>query len=189
MQAQKNDQRQLIIMKAMEYVKNGTYEALSIRDFCATAGITTGGFYRNFTSKESLFRYCYSTLLEEIVSNVDVLLAGLPLEEQLVRYSLLLLKVSRDTGERSIFWDRNNPETKFTHEKCHDIASAKLIDFLQKAANNQTIDPSDIPFMIDCFFVIMEGVYNYTRRLGSESSPTEKEEALIRHLMPSVLRH
>ena len=33
------------------------------------------------------------------------------------------------------------------------------------------------------------GVYNYTRRLGSESSPTEKEEALIRHLMPSVLRH
>lgn len=87
-------------------------------------------------------------LLEEIVSNVDVLLEGLPLEEQLIRYSLLLLRFSRDTGERSIFWDRNNPETKFSHEKCHDIASTKLIIFLQKAANNQMIDPSDIPFIV-----------------------------------------
>lgn len=40
----KNDQRQLIILKAMEYVKNGTYEPLSIRDFCTEAGITTGIF-------------------------------------------------------------------------------------------------------------------------------------------------
>ena len=71
----------------------------------------------------------------------------------------------------------------------HDISSGKLVDILQKAAHDRLIDPADIPLVVDCFFVIQGGVYAYTYRMDGESSPTEKEEALIRRLMPCVLRH
>ncbi|MBQ7656559.1 MAG: TetR/AcrR family transcriptional regulator [Clostridia bacterium] len=154
----------------------------------AEAGITTGVFYRNFTSKESLMYYCYSLILEERLHAVDVLLSGLPCEEQLTRYGLLLLQISADTMQGKMVFDTNTPDGKFAYEKCHGIAVEKLRHILEQAASHGEMDSASIPLMMDAFYVVIVGVGSYAKQRAVEK-PTDEEwkERMIRQLIQGML--
>lgn len=182
----RDDQRRIIVMKAMETVKNGTYDNLSIRKFCAEAGITTGAFYRCFPSREALFFQCYVALLEETLDKIGVLLSGLPYEEQLVRFSLLLIKISIETGEQRINQLRNDPSVRSYYKQCHEIAAKKLCDILLSASSDGRIRREDIPFVMDAFFAVLQGVCSVSTG-SAEEWTWERREKLLHSLMPAVL--
>ena len=186
MQMNRDSQRQFIAAKAMDDVKNGTFENLSIRQFCAEAGITTGAFYRCFPSKEALFRHCYAILLEETIGAADVLLHGLPLEEQLVRFVLLLLQLSAKTGERRVISNTDLPETKAAFRKCHELIAAKLLDILRDAAQEGRFPPDDILTALDAFFIIFRGIYFTSGTFNTVWAPAY-EEAVLRRLIRGLL--
>lgn len=52
-QAQKTETA--ILNAALELMQKDGFEAVTVRDICARAGITTGAFYHHFKSKEELF--------------------------------------------------------------------------------------------------------------------------------------
>ena len=52
-QAQKTETA--ILNAALELMRNDGFEAVTVRDICTRAGITTGAFYHHFKSKEELF--------------------------------------------------------------------------------------------------------------------------------------
>ena len=189
MRIHKQDQRKIITAKALEYVKKGKYKGLSIRDFCADIGITTGIFYRNFPSKEALFHDCCSQLLEEELGTVDVLLFGLSCEEQLIRYSLFLLSFSRKVGQDQIIIDLVNLDTIKTYEDCHDMASKYAMGILRRASSEHLIDESSVPLALESFFVIIEGICmaSFKWKLQGEEA-IAYEEQLLRWLIPGILR-
>ena len=52
-QAQKTETA--ILNAALELMRQDSFEAVTVRDICKRAGITTGAFYHHFKSKEELF--------------------------------------------------------------------------------------------------------------------------------------
>ena len=52
-QAQKTDTA--ILNAALELMRKDGFDAVTVRDICTRAGITTGAFYHHFKSKEELF--------------------------------------------------------------------------------------------------------------------------------------
>ncbi|MBN2737713.1 MAG: TetR/AcrR family transcriptional regulator [Spirochaetales bacterium] len=55
----KNQTRQRLFEKALELFSEKGFEGASVRDICRAVGITPGGFYNHFDSKESLLEEVY----------------------------------------------------------------------------------------------------------------------------------
>lgn len=53
------------------FLKNG-YERTNLRELCKEAGITTGSFYRHFTSKEELFGYLVQPAIDGLYDMYDM---------------------------------------------------------------------------------------------------------------------
>ena len=53
--AQGQETEQKILETARQLMRKNGYDAVSIRDICKEAGVTTGAFYGYFSSKEALF--------------------------------------------------------------------------------------------------------------------------------------
>ena len=188
MRIPKQDQRRMIMEKALEFVKKGTYKNLSVRDFCADAGITTGVFYRNFLSKETLFHDCCSQLLEEELSTVEVLLFGLSCEEQLIRYGLFLLSFSRKVGQEQVMIDMNDLETIRTYEDCRDMAAKYAMDILLRASTEHLIDRASVALALESFFVVIEGTCMASHKWKFErEEAVAYEEQLLRWMIPGIL--
>jgi len=66
-QAQKTETA--ILNAALELMRKDGFEAVTVRDICSHAGITTGAFYHHFKSKEELFDKGF-TPMDQFMGNV-----------------------------------------------------------------------------------------------------------------------
>lgn len=60
--AQAQNTEAAILNAALTLMREGGFEAVTVRDICQKAGITTGAFYHHFRSKEDLFRKGFAPL-------------------------------------------------------------------------------------------------------------------------------
>lgn len=84
-QAQKTETT--ILNTALELMRQDGFEAVTVRDICKQAGITTGAFYHHFKSKEELFDKGFAPL-DQFVEKV--------LEEQMVEEPVARLQTILD---------------------------------------------------------------------------------------------
>ena len=74
-----DETHQRILESGMKMFLEKGFERTNLRDLCAEAGVTTGSFYRHFTSKEDIFSYNsdsngakdYEALTGEILSRLN----------------------------------------------------------------------------------------------------------------------
>lgn len=83
-QAQKTETA--ILNAALELMRKDGFEAVTVRDICTRAGITTGAFYHHFKSKEELFDKGF-TPMDQFVDSV---LKECTDEEPVARLMLIL---------------------------------------------------------------------------------------------------
>lgn len=63
-QAHADATRQAILDAAVAITREKGFEALTVREVCAAAGVTTGAFYHHFSAKEDLLTQGFSSLDE-----------------------------------------------------------------------------------------------------------------------------
>ena len=61
-----DDTHQRILESGMKMFLENGFEGTNLRDLCAEAGVTTGSFYRHFTSKEDIFSFFVQPAVDEI---------------------------------------------------------------------------------------------------------------------------
>jgi AcrR family transcriptional regulator len=110
---------------ATKLIEEMGYESVTVREICAAAGISTGMFYRHFTSKEDLLSFYYDKAVEEFYGGVAEKLEGLPLEEQLVRFEVWLGRFTQGCGldfNRSLYVSTNKiMNTELVHNRMIEI--------------------------------------------------------------------
>jgi len=60
--------REKILFKALQYLVENDYETVSLNSIAEGIGITKGGIYHYFSSKEELFKECLVTVFEKMLS-------------------------------------------------------------------------------------------------------------------------
>lgn len=83
-------------------IRDGSYSSLSIREICQRINITTGMFYRHYTSKNDLLAICYLHELETSLSRIDDELAGKSLEDSLLILFMQSTKIHSFLGPNAI---------------------------------------------------------------------------------------
>ena len=61
-----DETHQRILESGMKMFLEKGFERTNLRDLCAEAGVTTGSFYRHFTSKEDIFSFFVQPAVDEI---------------------------------------------------------------------------------------------------------------------------
>ena len=74
-----------IILKALQYFVENDYQTVSLNSIAEGIGITKGGIYHYFSSKDELFMECMSTVFEKIRDfSIEAMSESAGLEEVLI---------------------------------------------------------------------------------------------------------
>jgi TetR/AcrR family transcriptional regulator, transcriptional repressor for nem operon len=90
--------RERILSTAVKMFLDRGVAAVSMRDIMAAAGLTPGGFYRHFESKEQLLAEANGAAFEQLFAMMESQIAGKPPAEALDRIVSLYLGQSREKG-------------------------------------------------------------------------------------------
>lgn len=104
--------QQKILQAALPYIESGKYNQLSIREFCHEINITTGMFYRYYTTKSDLLAFYAIETSKQSFESLKNTFTDMSLREKLISISLLSIEPLKKMGADSIFIYLNvkNPE-------------------------------------------------------------------------------
>lgn len=103
--------REKIIESAIECFSKNGYDATSVEDICRVAGISKGGFFHYFPTKQSLFLEILDIWLEDLNKKMeDIYRSNLDIDTKLLELSTILIDIII-TGKTEIsltfeFWNR-----------------------------------------------------------------------------------
>jgi AcrR family transcriptional regulator len=92
--------RNRILDAALASFSRYGYDAASVSEICRRAGVTKGGFYYHFPSKQALFLELLERWLDSIDAQMDATRSGDTVPEQLVDMTGMMRGVFQEAGGR-----------------------------------------------------------------------------------------
>jgi AcrR family transcriptional regulator len=100
-QARGEETRTRILEAAVEAFARHSYDATGVAEICQRAGVTKGGFYHHFPSKQALFLEMLDQWLEGLDSQIEAVRSGSQtVPEDLMGMTGMVRAVFRDAGGR-----------------------------------------------------------------------------------------
>ncbi|MBP2144039.1 AcrR family transcriptional regulator [Methanococcus voltae] len=159
------DTRELILQNATELFLNNGYDRTSLNEIAKSSGITKGGIYHYYSSKEKLhdavIEYIFSKLFDPLVEDVKkeksfkrVIEIALNLEEEYeepktLRDKYKYLKLFIDYLEKT---PKSFKEIDSKYNELHKIVEYKFIEAQKEGQVKSDIDP--VKFTIKLFSVV-----------------------------------
>lgn len=142
--AEAQQTKQKIFYAAVNILKKTGYENLTIRKICEEAGISNGGFYHHFKSKDELLSYYYTEAFETYLMELEEGLKGKPLRERILSYYVWFLQYTCRFGIEfctAFYTPRNRAiDTNATYNAVFERSREILQDAQQDILAGQTVD-------------------------------------------------
>jgi AcrR family transcriptional regulator len=155
--------RERILVTATELFARQGYDATSITQLIEQAGLTKGGFYHHFASKEALLYEVYGDLITRQLAQLDAILAQrLPPADALRAVIADLVESTAASAERAlVFWrelhrlgDEHTSSYRAARRRYHDAVRKLIRDGQTSGAFARVASADTITFTI--FGVINE---------------------------------
>ena len=116
--------RARVLDAAVDLFARQGYDATSVAEVVAQAGVAKGGFYHHFASKEALLYEVYGDLITLQLEAMDEIVArGLPAAETLRALIVSLVETTADKAQQAlVFWREMN---KLDDERAADYRQAR----------------------------------------------------------------
>jgi AcrR family transcriptional regulator len=124
--------KQDIVNKTAVLFMDKRFFSMTIREICEYIGISTGMFYRHFTSKNALTQYCLMSALDDLDHKFESMIKDLSLEKQLITYFKGVTECFCLHGRENIIMYLNslNDSNRFV---CTDRVNDVSNDIMRKA--------------------------------------------------------
>lgn len=175
--------KQRIFDVALSLMKQIGYDNITIRMICAEAGISTGMFYKHFTSKEEILAFYYEKAQGDYDEMINGKLAGLPVREKLVRFYVWICEFTAELGVdfcRNFFSSKNKlMNTNLFHNRLIEITNHCMEDAI---AEGFTLSAGRTPYQVskDLCVIVKGVIFDWSAHDGSYSMPEYAEKLLSR---------
>jgi len=136
LQAKETEQR--ILQSALELMREGGFETVSVRDICNHAGITTGAFYHHFPSKEALISKGFGALdhyIKQVLDTRGEESPALRLRSILTAYADFMEQESGELTARYYLLRLSNANSGIRLDPTHYIKRV-MVDCFEAAQKN-----------------------------------------------------
>ncbi|MCR4433139.1 MAG: TetR/AcrR family transcriptional regulator [Caldiserica bacterium] len=167
MKAQKAEETRSILLKEAEnlFALRG-YDAVSVDDICQAAGVSKGGFYHHFSSKEALFL----ELLDRWLSHLDEELLKIEsststVEEAIARMTdvagYVIEQAEGSYGILFEFWNKARHEEKIWQSAVSYFERYRkfFLKILKKGRENGEFQPFDLELYSQIMVSLAVGVF------------------------------
>lgn len=156
--------RQTILETASVLFSERGYSAVSMQDICTACGLSKGGLYRHFDSKQNLFLALLETAqAQETQRETEMMRAGLPAQDilsafladalaDLERRPNLNMAIYEFCTEHRSHIGRTFLETQYARGR------AALLGLLQYGAARNELSPTDAEAAVDTALLLLEGM-------------------------------
>lgn len=142
-QAQKTESA--ILAAALTLMREDGFEAVTVRDICKKAGITTGAFYYHFKSKEDLFDKGFAPLdryMENVLKNQPENDPAQRLKTILYHYALFMENCGKLAAQ---YYQRRLADPNMSSLDASRYIQRVLIDCFERAKEQGYLIPRDEP--------------------------------------------
>lgn len=145
--------RQAILDAAAALAREKGFDAMSIRDVCAAAGVTTGAFYHHFSSKDDLLNQGFASLDAYLERALEPYAAAPPLE-RLGRLLQLYAAFMEEQGPRtlSLYYTRRLADPSASSMAPSRYTLRTMQECLTALAREGTLSPRFSPEWAAGFF-------------------------------------
>lgn len=171
--------RQAILSAALELSCAVGFEALTVRDICRRAGITTGAFYHHFASKDELLRQGFASLdafMEQALAGHEGDGPVRRLERILSGYAEFMESLGWELAAR--YYRQRLGEPDFASMDSRRFTLQALRSCLRQAAAQGLLPPEMVPdWMAEFLFRHFRGVViDWALARGSYSLPGKLQQ-------------
>ena len=184
--------RNAVILKTANLLKDTSFENITVRMICKSAGISIGTFYHYFDKKENVATGIFR-LTDEYIT--DTLLPVLTADDEIENVVRFCTAVARFAEEQGVPYSRalnslsaGSEIHAGSMEKQRPLFS-ELRNIIRRGIDKKQIDPSyDPDGLTDTIVLFLHGLdFDWARRNG-EYSLTEKTRFIITQVA-ELLRH
>ncbi|MCI9272204.1 MAG: TetR/AcrR family transcriptional regulator [Dorea sp.] len=174
---------------ALSMMKQIGFENLTIRMICQEAEISTGMFYKHFSSKENLLAFYYDKAQEDFDSVINEQLTDLPIKDQLIQFYVWICHFTSDLGVdfcRNFFHSKNElMNTNLFNNKLIEITNKCIEDAVAKGFK---LSPDRTPHKVskDLCVMIKGIIFDWSAHAGSYDMAKFAEDMLT-HCMEGLL--
>lgn len=142
-----------ILNTALALMKERGFEAVTVRDICQAAGITTGAFYHHFASKEELFSKGFAPLDEYMKQELAGHEADCPVD-RLRRILQAYAQFMEGGGELTAqYYQRRMSDPSMASLDPSRYVRQAMLDCLKQARDTGSMIPQADPVWVADFFM------------------------------------
>jgi len=163
--AEAAETRKRILATASELFLNNGIAATAIADVMSACGLTQGGFYRHFTSKEHLVADANAVAFDYIVANLDELTRGKPPREAIDLIVFHYLRQHQSEDSR-LLCPLANLSTELGHadQQVKEVVTAGYSRFVKMfAAHLMRLDYQDFMGLAESIVSVIVGAVSLAR--------------------------
>ena len=168
---------------ALALMKQIGFDNITIRMICTEANISTGMFYKHFSSKEEILSFYYDKAQGDFDEMMNQRLAELPVREKLVRFYVWICAFTADLGVdfcRNFFNSKNERmNTNLFQNRLMDMTTRCMEDAMTEGF---TLSPGRTPYQVskDLCVIVKGIIFDWSAHEGSYSMPDFAEKLLTR---------
>jgi AcrR family transcriptional regulator len=128
------DLRRVLIDAALQLVREGGAEAVSVREAARRAGVSPGAPFRHFPSRDALMQAVAEEAQRRFRAEIDVALAEAPAGDPLARFRCLGLAYLRWAMRNPTHFEVISSRRLFDHDKAASVSrnNAELIELTER---------------------------------------------------------
>lgn len=185
-QTKRENAKNHLLLSLTPVIESGEYGEMTIRDICASIGVTTGLFYRHFSSKNEALAAWLILEMQEVIDHFAEKTEGISMEEQIFLFCREVALIYKKSGPETMtaFMETGEPQSACNVSR--NLFEEQLMKIITASGRILSENRSAVTVVSDITVLIKGLSYEFYTK-GKEYDIVGESDRMLRMLMPALL--